>query len=182
MKFFDWLTGTKRPAAGVPAKTPAEVRADLLAVNRPTAPFIVRDGATENVDLVAEWRIGPAANPGKSRSAGPMGSRSRAVLARFTATIFRPRKSKHLCRMPRPKPDGFGGMFPSGNFRSSRRDMVAREPVAGRKCVAVLNESGARRDGSDSVSVPMAASRRLRRYRQHVEWLLRGDKLPSPGR
>src|SRR5262245_36690192 len=57
MKLFDWLTGTKRPAAGVPAKTPAEVRADLLAVNRPTAPFIVRDGAPENVDLVAEWRI-----------------------------------------------------------------------------------------------------------------------------
>jgi hypothetical protein len=57
MKFLDWLTGTKRPAAGVPAKTPAEVRADLMAVNRPTAPFIVRDGAPENVDLVAEWRI-----------------------------------------------------------------------------------------------------------------------------
>ena len=57
MKLFDWLTGTKRPAAGVPAKRSAEVRADLLAVNRPSAPFIVRDGAPENVDLVAEWRI-----------------------------------------------------------------------------------------------------------------------------
>jgi len=57
VKLFDWLTGTKRPAAGVPAKTPAEVRADLLAVNRATAPFVVRDGAPENVDVVAEWRI-----------------------------------------------------------------------------------------------------------------------------
>jgi hypothetical protein len=57
MKFLDWLTGTKRPAAGAPAKAPAEVRADLLAVNRTTAPFIVRDGAPEKVDLVAEWRI-----------------------------------------------------------------------------------------------------------------------------
>jgi hypothetical protein len=58
MKLFDWLTGTKRPAAaGVPAKSSAEVRADLLAVNRPSAPFIVRDGAPENVDLVAEWCI-----------------------------------------------------------------------------------------------------------------------------
>jgi regulator of protease activity HflC (stomatin/prohibitin superfamily) len=57
MKLFDWLTGTKRPAAGVPAKRSAEVRADLLAVNRPTAPFIVRDGAPENVDVVAKWRI-----------------------------------------------------------------------------------------------------------------------------
>jgi hypothetical protein len=61
MKLFDWLTGTKRPAAGVPARTPAEVRADLLGVNRPMAPFIVRDGAPENVDLVAEWRIVDAA-------------------------------------------------------------------------------------------------------------------------
>jgi hypothetical protein len=54
---FDWLTGTKRPAAGVAPKPPAEVKAALLAVNRPTAPFTVRDGAAENVDFVAEWRI-----------------------------------------------------------------------------------------------------------------------------
>src|SRR6202022_1207401 len=51
----------KAPAAGVAAKTTAEVRADLLTVNRPTAPFVVRDGAPENVDLVAEWRIVDAA-------------------------------------------------------------------------------------------------------------------------
>lgn len=57
MKLFDWITGTKRPAAGVSAKRAADVRADVLAVNRPTAPFSVRDGAPENVDLVAEWRI-----------------------------------------------------------------------------------------------------------------------------
>jgi hypothetical protein len=29
----------------------------LLAVSRPTAPFVVRDGAPERVNLVAEWRI-----------------------------------------------------------------------------------------------------------------------------
>jgi hypothetical protein len=57
MGFRDWWTGTKRPAAGVPKKSAAEVRADLLAVNSPAAPFTVRDGAPENVDLVAEWRI-----------------------------------------------------------------------------------------------------------------------------
>jgi hypothetical protein len=57
MGLFDWLTGTKRPAAGVAPKPPAAVKAALLAVNRPTAPFIVRDGAAEKVDLVAEWRI-----------------------------------------------------------------------------------------------------------------------------
>jgi hypothetical protein len=57
MKLFDWLTGTKRPAAGVAAKSAAQVRADLLAVHRPTAPFTIRDGQRENVDIVAEWRI-----------------------------------------------------------------------------------------------------------------------------
>ena len=57
MKLFDWLTGTKRPAPGVAAKSAAQVRADLLALDRATAPFTVRDGQPENVDIVAEWRI-----------------------------------------------------------------------------------------------------------------------------
>lgn len=61
MGLLDFFTGTKRPAAGVAAKTPAEVRSALLAVNRPTAPFVVRDGAPEKVDIVAEWRIVDAA-------------------------------------------------------------------------------------------------------------------------
>ena len=57
MGLLDFFTGTKRPAAGVVVKMPAEVRSALLAVNRPTAPFVVRDGAPEKVDIVAEWRI-----------------------------------------------------------------------------------------------------------------------------
>lgn len=61
MGMFDWLTGTKKPAAGVAARAPGEVRAALLEVNRPTAPFVVRDGAPDEVDLVAEWKIVDAA-------------------------------------------------------------------------------------------------------------------------
>jgi hypothetical protein len=57
MGLFDWLTGTKRPAAGVAPKSKADVHAALLAVNRASAPFVVRDGKPEKVDLVAEWRI-----------------------------------------------------------------------------------------------------------------------------
>lgn len=57
MGLFDWVTGTKRPAAGVAPKPVPELRTALLAINRPSAPFIVRDGAPEKVDLVAEWRI-----------------------------------------------------------------------------------------------------------------------------
>jgi hypothetical protein len=29
----------------------------LLSLNRPTAPFRIVDGRTENVDLIAEWKI-----------------------------------------------------------------------------------------------------------------------------
>jgi hypothetical protein len=47
--------GDKRPAG--PPRSPDEVRDALLAVNRSTAPFVVRDGSPEGVDLVAEWRI-----------------------------------------------------------------------------------------------------------------------------
>jgi hypothetical protein len=57
MGLFDWMTGTKHPDAGVAPQSADAVRAALLAVNRPTAPFIVRDGKPESVDLVAEWRI-----------------------------------------------------------------------------------------------------------------------------
>ena len=35
----------------------ARLRAGLLAINRDTAPFVIRDGTPEGVDLVAEWRI-----------------------------------------------------------------------------------------------------------------------------
>lgn len=57
MGFWDWVSGTKRPEGGVPPQPPEQVWNALLAVNRPTAPFVVRDGRPEGVDLIAEWRI-----------------------------------------------------------------------------------------------------------------------------
>jgi len=57
MGLLDWFTGTKKPAAGIAPKSASEVKAAILALNRPTAPYVIRDGAPENVDLVAEWRI-----------------------------------------------------------------------------------------------------------------------------
>lgn len=61
MGLFDWLTGSKSAPAGVPRQSAAELRTRLLAVNRESAPFLVRDGAPERVDLVAEWKIVDAA-------------------------------------------------------------------------------------------------------------------------
>ena len=39
------------------AQSPSAVRSALLDTNRPDAPFVIRDGSPEGVDLVAEWRI-----------------------------------------------------------------------------------------------------------------------------
>jgi hypothetical protein len=57
MGFLDFLTSTRRPAAGVPVLSADQVRQKLLAVNRPTAPFQVVDGKADGVDLVAEWKV-----------------------------------------------------------------------------------------------------------------------------
>jgi hypothetical protein len=58
MGLFDVFTGTKRPKAGTPVKPQSELRTALLAVNRDTAPWHVRDALpNEKCDLVVEWRI-----------------------------------------------------------------------------------------------------------------------------
>jgi hypothetical protein len=54
---FDFLTSTRRPAAGTPVLPPQAVRDRLLGLNRPTAPYHLIDGAGESVDLIAEWKI-----------------------------------------------------------------------------------------------------------------------------
>jgi len=54
---FDFLTSTKRPAAGTPVLPASDVLARLRALNRDTAPWRIIDGAAEGVDLIAEWRI-----------------------------------------------------------------------------------------------------------------------------
>lgn len=57
MGMFDFITGSKSAPAGVARVSPAELKARILGLNRETAPWQVRDGAPEGVDLVAEWRI-----------------------------------------------------------------------------------------------------------------------------
>jgi hypothetical protein len=54
---FDFLTSTKRPAAGVPVLPASDVIARLKSLNRDTAPWAIVDGASEGVDLIAEWKI-----------------------------------------------------------------------------------------------------------------------------
>ena len=57
MALFDFITGSKSPAPGAAQQPAAILRTALLALNRDTAPWQVRDGAAEKVDLVAEWKI-----------------------------------------------------------------------------------------------------------------------------
>lgn len=49
------LFGKKQPQGA--AQAPQEVIARLMALNRPSAPYQIIDGAAENVDLIAEWKI-----------------------------------------------------------------------------------------------------------------------------
>jgi hypothetical protein len=57
MGLFDWLTGHKPAPSGVKRQSTAKLRAALMAINRDKAPFKVRSGKPEGVDLVAEWKI-----------------------------------------------------------------------------------------------------------------------------
>lgn len=57
MGLLDMFTGSKAPAPGATKIAAADPRTALLALNRDTAPWHVRDGAPETCDLVAEWKI-----------------------------------------------------------------------------------------------------------------------------
>jgi hypothetical protein len=57
MAAFDFLSGTKRPPAGVPALPAPGVMERLMGLNRPGSPWQIISGAAENVNLIAEWKI-----------------------------------------------------------------------------------------------------------------------------
>ena len=57
MGLFDFITGTKAAPKGVRRIPASELRERLLGLNRDTAPWQVRDGTPEGVDLVAEWLL-----------------------------------------------------------------------------------------------------------------------------
>jgi hypothetical protein len=57
MGLMNWLRGIKPAPSGVKRQSAKALHAALLGVNRKTAPFHVRDGKHEGVDLVAEWKI-----------------------------------------------------------------------------------------------------------------------------
>lgn len=57
MGLLDKLTGTRPANPGVAPVPVDDLRTALLSLSRDTAPWHVRDGADDNCDLVAEWRI-----------------------------------------------------------------------------------------------------------------------------
>jgi hypothetical protein len=57
MGFFDFFTGRKAAPEGVARQPISALRERMLAANRDTAPFVIRDGSPEGVDMVAEWKI-----------------------------------------------------------------------------------------------------------------------------
>ena len=58
MGLLDFFSGRKTPEAGMAPQPAAAVRSALLALDRQTAPWTVREAAAgEEADLIAEWRI-----------------------------------------------------------------------------------------------------------------------------
>ncbi|WP_031095606.1 hypothetical protein [Streptomyces sp. NRRL S-15] len=57
MGLLDKITGTRHPDAGVVSRPAEELRRALLGLNGPDVPYVIRDGAAHDADLVAEWRI-----------------------------------------------------------------------------------------------------------------------------
>jgi hypothetical protein len=57
MGILDFLTSTRRPPSGTAVLSADEVKNRILSVNRATAPYRVIDGASEGVDVIAEWKI-----------------------------------------------------------------------------------------------------------------------------
>ena len=47
----------KKPAANVPVLSAGEMKARLLGLNRPSAPYRIVNGQAEGVDMVSEWKI-----------------------------------------------------------------------------------------------------------------------------
>jgi hypothetical protein len=47
----------KKPNKDTPVLSVEDVRRRLLELNRETAPYQIRDGSAEGVDLIAEWKI-----------------------------------------------------------------------------------------------------------------------------
>lgn len=57
MGLWELFTGRRYPAKGVARQSTDALRKALLSLNQDSVPFVVRDGAAEGVDLVAEWKI-----------------------------------------------------------------------------------------------------------------------------
>lgn len=51
------LFGFGKQYKNTPVLAVDEVRQRLLTLNRDTAPYQIIDGASQNVDLIAEWKI-----------------------------------------------------------------------------------------------------------------------------
>jgi hypothetical protein len=47
----------KKPDIHTPVLSALELKDRLMALNRGTSPFVIDDGSSEKVDLVAEWKI-----------------------------------------------------------------------------------------------------------------------------
>ncbi|WP_320777249.1 hypothetical protein [Streptomyces sp. CRN 30] len=127
MGLFDKLTGTKRPADGVEPRPVEEVWAALLGVNRPDAPYVVREGAADDADLVAEWRMAePAWQVVFVESQLTRAVRIRMRLVPKSCEVRALEESWEVTRVGNPPQLRMSGSYSRGPDRTVSRHYVVR--------------------------------------------------------
>ncbi|MCA1829696.1 MAG: hypothetical protein LC689_22460 [Myxococcales bacterium] len=82
------MMGSRSPKPGVAPVEYGELKAALLALNRDSAPWIVRDGARERTDLVLEWKmLEPRWRPVFRKASDTLFSRTYLLLDDATKTV-----------------------------------------------------------------------------------------------
>ncbi|MBB4715083.1 hypothetical protein ACIQNT_14665 [Streptomyces luteogriseus] len=133
MRLFDKLTGTTHPAAGVPPRPAQEVRTALLGLGRADAPYVIRDGAAQGADVVAEWRTAePAWQNLFVRSQLTRAVRFRMRLVPETHEVRVVEEGREVTRVGNPPRLRISGQYTRGPDRTVSRHYTIGRGESGR--------------------------------------------------
>lgn len=133
MRFFDKLAGTAHPAAGVAPRPAQEVRAALLGRGRADAPYVIRDGAAQGADVVAEWRTAePAWQHLFVRSRLTRAVRFRMRLVPETHEVRFIEEGREVTRVGDPPRLKISGQYTRGTDRTVSRHYTIGRGESGR--------------------------------------------------
>ncbi|MFI2633144.1 hypothetical protein ACH5A2_22610 [Streptomyces collinus] len=133
MRLFGKLTGTAHPADGVAPRPAEEVRTALLGLGRPDVPYVIRNGAAEGADLVAEWRTAePAWQELLVRSQLTRAVRFRMRLVREHHEVRVVEEGREVTRVGDPPRLKISGQYTRGPDRTVSRHYTINRGESGR--------------------------------------------------